>query len=80
MTGLSLVVPVCHMVPAGMIVIRRLDVRDGLFTRLAVGAGSLLGPELDGASQLSSMWPVHLLRLLVVWQVGPKREHSEHLE
>ena len=33
-----------------------------------------------GQTQLSSTWPVHLLRLLTVWKLGSKWEHSKHLE
>lgn len=33
-----------------------------------------------GATQLPFMWPLHLLGLLIVWQLDSKKEHSQHLK
>lgn len=67
------------MVLADQIVIRRL-ICSRWCTHMA---GNWCWPSAGsqiGATQFSSMWPLHLLGLLTVQQLGSSGEHSQHLE
>ena len=74
-----LVVPPLLMVSAGLTFIRRMTYprpfthTDGSWCCLSAGSWA-------GATQFASVWPLHLLGLLVVWQLGSKREDSQPLE